>query len=112
MDSFTAQQQLATSARAHAAATEQGGRRCVLFGYLESAAWLVSDPQGAELAAYEIDLDVVLNDVSAGCRWTARCGWRSGGRGGRRRFATIPTRRAPDVDLGRVAVTADPDHCP
>ena len=42
---------------------DQAGRRCVLSGCLETAAWIVSDPQGGELPAYEVDLDVVLNDA-------------------------------------------------
>jgi hypothetical protein len=42
---------------------DQAERRCVLFDCLEKAAWIVSDPQGGELPACEVDLDVVLNDV-------------------------------------------------
>ncbi len=46
------------------AATEQTARRCVLFGCLETAAWVVSDPKGGELPACEADLDVLLlNDA-------------------------------------------------
>ena len=37
----------------------------MLFGCLEAAAWIVSDPQGGELSAYEADLDVILNDALA-----------------------------------------------
>jgi hypothetical protein len=40
-------------------------RRCVLFGCLEAAAWIVGDPQGGELSACEADLDVILNDALA-----------------------------------------------
>jgi hypothetical protein len=43
----------------------QGRRRCVRFGCLEVAAWIVSDPQGGELPACEVDLDVILNDALA-----------------------------------------------
>jgi hypothetical protein len=39
------------------------GRRCVLFGCLEAAMWIVSDPQGGELPACEVDVDVILSDA-------------------------------------------------
>jgi hypothetical protein len=39
------------------------GRRCVLFGCLETAVWIVSDPQGGELPACEVDVDVILSDA-------------------------------------------------
>jgi hypothetical protein len=35
----------------------------VLFGCLETAAWVVSDPQGGELPACDADLDLILNDA-------------------------------------------------
>ena len=38
-------------------------RRCGLFGCLEVAVRIVRNPQGGELAACEIDLDVLLNDA-------------------------------------------------
>jgi hypothetical protein len=57
MDSFAAGPP-ATSARDRAATTERGRASLCC-----SAAWIVSDPQGGELAACEIDLDVVLNDA-------------------------------------------------
>jgi hypothetical protein len=40
-------------------------RRCDLFGCLEAAAWIVTDPQGGELAACEVDVDVLLNEALA-----------------------------------------------
>jgi hypothetical protein len=64
MDTFAAEQ-LAMLAGGHPAATEQIARRCVLFGCLETAAWVVSDPQGGELPVCEIDLDLLLNDALA-----------------------------------------------
>jgi len=40
------------------------GRRCVLFGCLEAAMWIViSDPQGGELPVCEVDVDVILSDA-------------------------------------------------
>jgi hypothetical protein len=45
--------------------TEEARRRCVLFGCLEAAAWIINDPQGGELPACEVDLDVLLNDALA-----------------------------------------------
>jgi hypothetical protein len=75
MDLYAAQQP-ATSTCDHPGGT---GRRCVLFGCLEAAAWIISDPQGGELPACGADLDVLLNDALPGCRWTAAFGWRSGG---------------------------------
>ena len=47
----------------HPATPEQPGRRCGLFGCLETATWIISDPQGGELPACEADLDVLLNDA-------------------------------------------------
>jgi hypothetical protein len=47
----------------HAGATGRPDRRCVLFGCLKAAAWIVSDPQGGELPACEADLDILLNDA-------------------------------------------------
>jgi hypothetical protein len=41
----------------------QGRRRCVRFGCLEPAAW--RRPQGGELPACEVDLDVIFNDALA-----------------------------------------------
>jgi len=43
----------------------QERRRCVRFGCLEVADWIVSDPQGGELPAREVDLDALLNDALA-----------------------------------------------
>jgi hypothetical protein len=63
MDTSAAQQQPTTSAADHPGATEQAGRRWALFGCLEAAVWIVSDPQGGELPACEVDLDVILNDA-------------------------------------------------
>jgi hypothetical protein len=40
-------------------------RRCGLFGCLEPAAWLISDPQGGQLAARETDVDLLLDDALA-----------------------------------------------
>jgi hypothetical protein len=62
MDRYAAEQ-LTLVAGGHPAVTDQAGRRCVLFGCLEAAAWIVSDPQGGELPACEVDLDVLLNDA-------------------------------------------------
>ena len=50
-------------AGAHPDVPDQAERRCVLFGGLETAAWIVSDPQGGELPACEADLDLLLNDA-------------------------------------------------
>ncbi len=48
----------------HPGVSDPAERRCVLFGCLEAAVWIVSDPQGGELAACELDVDVVvLNDA-------------------------------------------------
>ena len=33
--------------------------------FLEPAAWLISDPQGGQLAACETDVDLLLNDALA-----------------------------------------------
>jgi hypothetical protein len=38
-------------------------RRCVLFGRPGVAVWIISDPQGGELPACEVYLDVILNDA-------------------------------------------------
>jgi hypothetical protein len=35
----------------------------VLFGCVQAAAWIISDPQGGELPACEADLGVLLNDA-------------------------------------------------
>ena len=37
--------------------------RCGLFGCLEPAAWLISDPQSGQLAACQADVDLLLNDA-------------------------------------------------
>ena len=58
-------QQPASSTGDHPGRSGGTGRRCVLCGCLEAAAWIVSDPQGGELAACEVDLDVLLNDALA-----------------------------------------------
>jgi hypothetical protein len=52
----------------------------VLFGCLEAASWIVSDPQGGELAACEADLDVLLNGRAGpgAAGLSAASGWRSG----------------------------------
>jgi hypothetical protein len=63
MDLFAAQQRPTTPVGDHGGATGRAERRCVLFGCLEAAAWIVSDPQGGELPACEADLDVLLNDA-------------------------------------------------
>jgi hypothetical protein len=39
--------------------------RCVLFGCVAPAAWLITDPQGGQLAACEPDVEVLLNDALA-----------------------------------------------
>jgi hypothetical protein len=62
MNTFAAEQ-LSVLAGGQPAATQQTARRCVLFGCLEMAAWVVSDPQGGELPVCEVDLDVILNDA-------------------------------------------------
>jgi hypothetical protein len=62
MDRIAAEQ-LTMLAADHPGMPEQTGRRCVLFGCLEMAAWVVSDPQGGELPACEIDLDVIVGDA-------------------------------------------------
>ena len=51
----------------------------MLFGCLEAAAWIINDPQGGELPACEVNLDVLLNDALAACRWTHPFGSRPGG---------------------------------
>jgi hypothetical protein len=55
-----------TAAGAQAGASDQAGRRCARFGCLEEAAWIVSDSQGGELPACEVDLDVFVNDALSG----------------------------------------------
>jgi hypothetical protein len=74
----------------------------VLFGYVQAASWIVSDPQGGELPACEADLDVLLNDA------LSRVPLNSFGAGGglarmsRRRLATARSaHRRPAVDRGR-----------
>jgi hypothetical protein len=62
MDRIAAEQ-LPTLAGGQPAAAEQARRCCVLFGCLESAAWVVSDPQGGELPVWEIDLDLIPDDA-------------------------------------------------
>jgi hypothetical protein len=48
----------------HPAGGGDVGRRCGLFGRVEPAAWLISDPQGGRLATCEADLDdILLNDA-------------------------------------------------
>jgi hypothetical protein len=39
--------------------------RCVLSGCVAPAAWLITDPQGGQLAACEPDVEVLLNDARA-----------------------------------------------
>ena len=77
MDRFAAQQ-LTMSAGDHPGLPEQPGRRCVLFGCVQTAAWIVSDPQGGELPACEVDLDLILNDALSRIPITAASGSRSG----------------------------------
>jgi len=68
MDLYAAQQP-ATSTCDHpggpgaAACCSAAWRRPPGDGRLETAAWVVSDPQCGEVPACEVDLDVVLNDV-------------------------------------------------
>jgi hypothetical protein len=38
---------------------------CMLFGCVEPAAWLITDPQGGQLDGCEADVDVLLNDALA-----------------------------------------------
>ncbi len=64
MGPLTARQP-ASSADEHSGTSGRDERRCVLFGCLEAAAWIISDPQGGELPACEADLDVILNDALA-----------------------------------------------
>ena len=52
-----------TPASNHPGVTSRTERRCVLFGCLDRVAWIVSEPQGGELPACEIDVDMVLNDA-------------------------------------------------
>jgi hypothetical protein len=54
-----------TGSASMAAAGEHTAGRCVLFGCLEEAVWLISDPQGGQLAACDTDLDALLNDALA-----------------------------------------------
>jgi hypothetical protein len=60
MDPLTAGQP-ASSAGDHSGISGRDERRCALFGCLETAAWIISDPQGGELPACEADLDAILN---------------------------------------------------
>jgi hypothetical protein len=59
MNPLTARQP-ASSAHEHSGVSGRAERRCVLFGCLEAAAWIVSDPQGGDLPAWKADLDVIL----------------------------------------------------
>jgi hypothetical protein len=63
MELSAAHQSSTTPVDDHACNTGQTERRCVLFGCVEAAAWIISDPQGGELPACEADLDVLLNDA-------------------------------------------------
>jgi hypothetical protein len=36
-----------------------------LFGFLEQAAWIISDPEGGQLPACETDVDLPSNDADA-----------------------------------------------
>jgi hypothetical protein len=65
MELFPTQQSSTTPVGDHPGTTGRAERRCVLFGCVEVAAWIVSDPQGGELPACEADLDVLLNDALA-----------------------------------------------
>jgi hypothetical protein len=63
MDPFAAQQRPTTPVGDHPDAAGLTELRCVLFGCLQAAAWIVSHPRGGELPACEADLDVLLNDA-------------------------------------------------
>jgi hypothetical protein len=41
------------------------GRNCDFFGCLELADWIITDPQGGQLAALDVDVDVPLNHALA-----------------------------------------------
>lgn len=62
MDRFAARQ-LTMSAGDHPGLPEQPGRRYELFGCVQAAAWIVSDPHGGELPACEVELDLLLHDA-------------------------------------------------
>jgi hypothetical protein len=74
-------QQPTSSAGDHPGGPDHEECRGVLFGCLEAAAWIVSVPQGSELAACEADLDVLLNDTLArvppDCQRHPDGGWRA-----------------------------------
>jgi hypothetical protein len=72
-------QQPTTSAGGWAGRIEEAGRRCVLVGCLQAAAWIISDRQGGELPACDADLDVLLNDALARVPLDSTSGSRSGG---------------------------------
>ena len=58
MDTF-----VAGLAADHPGMSDPAERRCGLFGCLEAAVWIVSDPQGGDLPACEADVDVILSDA-------------------------------------------------
>jgi hypothetical protein len=64
MDPLTARQP-ASSAGDHSGLSGRAERRCVPFGGLEAAAWIVSAPKGGELPVCEADLEVIHNDALA-----------------------------------------------
>jgi hypothetical protein len=64
MDAYIAQQP-ATSTGDNLGRSGRDERRCVLFGCLEAAAWIISDLYGGELAVCEVNLHVLLSDALA-----------------------------------------------
>jgi hypothetical protein len=77
----------------------------VLFGCVESVAWIVSVPQGGELLACEADLDVLLNDALSRVPPTAAYAWRSGVPEDHLATASSPSRHsATGCGQGRAAV--------
>jgi hypothetical protein len=54
-----------TAAGGHPDRVGHDGRRCDLFGCLELAAWIITDPQGGQLAACDVDVDVLINHALA-----------------------------------------------
>jgi len=50
----------------------QAGRRCGLFGCLKAATWILSDPQGAELPACEVELLDVFIEAGLPARASPR----------------------------------------
>lgn len=46
-----------TAAGDHPNRDSHDGRRCDLFGCLELAAWIITEPQGGQLAACDVDVE-------------------------------------------------------